>query len=63
MFTMIKEPISARNLLKKMDLQRDLALICLNDDVVVRDEAVTQLLREWQSKRWGTKAQWEVLHI
>jgi hypothetical protein len=59
-FMMIKEPVSAKNMLAKIDLQPDIALICLNDDVVRGEEIVNEVVGAWQKRRWGEKAEWEV---
>ena len=48
-----------RGMLAAVDRSRDLALLCINDDVTRDDAEIAAIFRRWQEKRWGHPAAWE----
>ena len=47
-------------MLSDMDRQfKDLALLCINDDVAEDHDEITSYFLGWQEKKWGTPAAWE----
>ncbi|OSD02439.1 hypothetical protein PYCCODRAFT_1467800 [Trametes coccinea BRFM310] len=48
-----------RGALRNIDNRKDLALLCINDDLGRDDPRVAVLFTEWQEKKWPTPAAWE----
>lgn len=48
-----------RNTLAAIDKKKDLALLCVNDDVGKDDARVATLFYDWQEKKWPRPAAWE----
>ena len=48
-----------RMMLSDLARKKDLALLCINDDVTEDHAEITSYFRGWQEKRWGTPAAWE----
>ncbi|OJT14234.1 3-O-alpha-D-mannopyranosyl-alpha-D-mannopyranose xylosylphosphotransferase [Trametes pubescens] len=48
-----------RNTLAAVDKKKDLALLCVNDDVGKDDARVATLFYDWQEKKWPRPAAWE----
>ena len=46
-------------MLARLDRNKELALLCVNDEIKKDHAGVTALFREWQDKRWGAPAAWE----
>ena len=46
-------------MLSDLDRKKDLALLCINDDVTQDHAEITSYFRGWQEKRWGEPAAWE----
>lgn len=42
------------------DTIQNIAMLCLNDDIVFQSELADKLLREWMGKKWPHKADWEI---
>ncbi|OBZ71400.1 Exosome complex exonuclease rrp6 [Grifola frondosa] len=59
MFERITSPNNAKSVLKKINNNPDVALLCINDDVAVGDNEVATILKEWQDRRWNHSANWE----
>ncbi|KAF8517672.1 hypothetical protein BU17DRAFT_49433 [Hysterangium stoloniferum] len=59
-FHMVTSFPAAKEHLKLIDEDPKTALLCLNDNLSGQNvDNADQLLREWQERRWGTKAAWE----
>lgn len=61
MFERIMTAVQTGTMLAKIDRARNVALLCMNDDVSrpTQDAEVSRRLREWFGKRWGRAAAWE----
>lgn len=63
-FAMLSSPSDATTLAHKFSTKNmaktDVALLCVNDDVVIDDDKVARLFKNWARERWGKKAAWEV---
>ena len=63
-FAMLSSPSDATTLAHKFSTKNmaktDVALLCVNDDVVIDDDKVARLFKNWARERWGKKASWEV---
>jgi len=60
LFHMVTSSTAAKAQLKQIDGDRKAALLCLNDNLSGQSVYYAdKLLREWQERRWGTKAAWE----
>ena len=46
-------------MLAKLDRRKELALLCINDEVSRDHDRITTYFREWQDRHWGTPAAWE----
>ncbi|KIJ52435.1 hypothetical protein M422DRAFT_64923 [Sphaerobolus stellatus SS14] len=58
-FHMITSVTGARNDLKAVDRDKNVALLCLNDNIVNQFTKVNAIMMAWQDQKWGTKAAWE----
>ena len=47
------------DMVSRLDRMKDLALLCINDDVTADHDEITAYIRGWQEKRWGAPAAWE----
>jgi len=56
-FTTLSSPMQARSMLAR--LKQDIALLCINDDIVMRPEEVDRIFRNWQDGMWSRRATWE----
>ena len=52
-----------RSMLSDLDRKKDLALLCINDDVTEDHAEITSYFRGWQEKRWGEPAAWEATRL
>ena len=61
MFERIVSGVQTGTMLTKVDRARNVALLCMNDDVSrpAQDAEVSRRLREWFRRRWGRPAAWE----
>lgn len=48
-----------RSMLAKLDKNKELALLCVNDEVNRDHDRITTYFRKWQDQRWGQPAAWE----
>ena len=60
MFERIMSGAQTGTILSKIDRARNVALLCMNDDVSrpTQDAEVSRRLREWFGKRWARPAAW-----
>jgi hypothetical protein len=58
-FAMLSSPKSAARFFKTIDKQRDVALLTINDDVVMKAEEVDRMFRSFLDRRWGFPSAWE----
>jgi hypothetical protein len=58
-FVMLTSPSHASVTLLKLDNKKDLALVCINDDVKARPRETDKIIKTWMEERFGTPAQWE----
>ncbi|KAF7368693.1 hypothetical protein MVEN_00193800 [Mycena venus] len=60
-FMGMKSATQTDRLLKSTDKQKDVALLCLNDDIDVwAEKATSEVLRKWFEQKWPTKLGCEV---
>ena len=59
LFERITSARAARSVLDRIDKYKENALLCINDDVSWGDEEVTNIMREWQDRKWSRRAAWE----
>ncbi|GJJ08162.1 hypothetical protein Clacol_002370 [Clathrus columnatus] len=57
LFLMIEGPEEARRSLG--GISKEVALLCMNDDVKRGFWETDRILRDWQDRRWSTSAEWE----
>ncbi|KAI0768964.1 hypothetical protein BD413DRAFT_478467 [Trametes elegans] len=48
-----------RAMLRYVDRNKDLALLCINDDLGREDERVSRVFFDWQERHWPRPAAWE----
>ena len=51
-----------RGALSSIDKRKDLALLCINDDLAQDDPRIAKLFSEWQEQKWPHRAAWEADH-
>lgn len=56
-FLMIEGPTHAYNYLRA--IPKDVALLCMNDDVKYQHAVTDKAIRDWQRHRWSRPADWE----
>jgi hypothetical protein len=56
---MLSNPLSTSRLFKKINATPEIALLTINDDVVVKAEIVDRTLREFLERRWQFPSAWE----
>ncbi|KAI0927538.1 hypothetical protein AcV5_008051 [Taiwanofungus camphoratus] len=59
LFERISGPRGTAVILNRVDKNRDIALLCINDDVAVADAQVAKIMKDWQDRRWKRPATWE----
>ncbi|KAI9064662.1 hypothetical protein FKP32DRAFT_1648980 [Trametes sanguinea] len=59
MFESLQNYEQVRAALRSIDRRKDLALLCINDDLGEDDSRVSRLFTQWQEKKWPTPAAWE----
>ncbi|KAI0952888.1 hypothetical protein AcW1_007251 [Taiwanofungus camphoratus] len=59
LFERISGPRGTAVILNRVDKNRDVALLCINDDVAVADAQVAKIMKDWQDRRWKRPATWE----
>ncbi|KAL7279706.1 hypothetical protein ACG7TL_006113 [Trametes sanguinea] len=59
MFESLQNYDQVRAALRSIDSRKDLALLCINDDLDQDDLRVAKLFARWQEKKWPTPAAWE----
>lgn len=59
MFEQLLNLQQVRGMLSAVDLNQDLALLCINDDVTRDDDEISKYFRSWQGRRWSRAATWE----
>lgn len=59
MFVMVENAHDAKWVVKTVEGDKDLALLCINDDVEKEGEEVDRILGGWLERRWPTLAGWE----
>lgn len=58
-FAMIRSPGDVMVLHMRVKRDRELTLLCVNDDITREDKKVNQLLQKMFSESWPTPAAWE----
>jgi hypothetical protein len=58
-FAMLSSPKSAQRFFQTIDNQPDVALLTINDDVVMKEEEVDRMFRSFLDRRWGFPSAWE----
>lgn len=59
MFERISTPRQTDLIIKRVEKNRNVALLCINDDVARQDDEVGRILKRWLDKRWKRIAAWE----
>ena len=57
---MISGPSDASSMLRKLAREPDVALLCINDDIALGHDKVSDMLLKFQNERWPAPASWEV---
>jgi len=60
-FASVTNPSSARGVVRTIKDDREVALLCVNDDVISGEEEVDDIWAEWQENQWNQPAAWERL--
>lgn len=56
---MITGPSDVLMLIRKLRREREITLLCINDDVARQDDTVADILQKWFREMWPTPAAWE----
>ncbi|KAI1789382.1 hypothetical protein LXA43DRAFT_893004 [Ganoderma leucocontextum] len=59
MFEQLLNLQQVRGMLASVDRNKDVALLCINDDVTRDDAEISRYFRSWQDGRWSRAAAWE----
>ncbi|KAI0323660.1 hypothetical protein GY45DRAFT_553660 [Cubamyces sp. BRFM 1775] len=51
-----------RGALSNIDKRKDLALLCINDDLAQDDPRIAKMFSDWQEQKWPHRAAWEADH-
>ncbi len=58
-FAMLSGPSTVNIMAAQLARRPDVALLCINDDVITGHEEVVTMLKKWQSEQWSQPAEWE----
>ena len=57
---MLSGPSDMSALIRYLQRELDTALLCVNDDIAIGHEQVSELLVKWELEQWPQPAAWEI---